>query len=531
MSENQQNVTSVQGEGIHGVLPPLKQVIEHGGAPFRPTAGTRVVIAEPAQAVGLLADAELLAAELARLPTHGFQEDGPRVRDAQYQGDPASRQVAVGVEPQPGDVVLRLVEALGGATSPEAYRLETTAQQANITATTATGVFYGTRTLLQSLVLSGGIQACTVVDEPAKPVRGLHVDVGRKYFSPAWLHQQVRELAWCKLNEFQLHFSDNEGFRLESRSHPEVVSQEHLSQDELRALLAEAARYRVRVVPALDVPGHMRCALEAHPELRASDTEAGRLLLDYSRPQARALVTDLLDELVPLFGTQVWHLGGDEVFPMGGPAWDKEQHERLARDFPQLAAYAQEQVGPQATVLDGYLHYLGTVVARLRSLGVRQVRAWNDALYLPGTSVGLNSDVVITYWTAWHQGFAPVERFVQTGHRVINFNDSVFYYVLTTPGRAYWDRPSVQSAYEWRPGVFPRLMDGRPQSWQEGQDPWNLGALFSVWCDVPEAQTEAEVAEGVRPRLRAMGSRLWRPETAVPFALWREREERLGAAI
>lgn len=532
MSENQQNVTSLQGEGIYGVLPPVRQVTEAAGAPFRLLARSRVVVAEAAQAEALRADAELLATELATaldpVPTTAW---AGAVGSAQVGGLAAEATttplpVVVGVAAQPGDVVLRLAPQVEGLASPEGYRLEATSQAVTITAPTATGVFYGTRTLLQCLALSGGVQPCTVLDEPAKPVRGLHVDAGRKYFSPQWLQDRLQEMAWFKLNELQLHFSDNEGFRLESRSHPEVVSEQHLTQAELGELLATAARYHVQVVPALDVPGHMRQVLSAHPGLRAAESEAGRLLLDYSRPQARALVAELLEELVPLFGARTWHLGGDEVFPVGGPAWDPGLHETLARDYPRLAAYAQEQVGPQATVLDGYVHYLGTVAAHLRRLGVRQVRAWNDALGIPGASQRLDAEVVITYWTAWHEGFAPVQDFVDAGHQVVNFNDARFYYVLTTPGRAYWDRPTVEAAYAWRPGVFPALPGGLPQTWGPGEE-WDRGAVLSVWCDVPEAETEAEVAAGIRPLLVALASRVWNPGDQSSYATWHARLRQL----
>ncbi|SPT53716.1 Beta-hexosaminidase [Actinomyces bovis] len=528
MSVGEQN-TPLQGEGIYGVLPPVRQITEVAGTPFYPTVGTRVVIAVAAQEQALRAEAELLAAELAELPPCATQADKPQVQEVCGASAPMPRQVAVGAQPQPGDVVLQLVDAVVGTSSPEAYYLEATAQQFTITAATTTGIFYGTRTLLQCLALSGGVQACTVLDEPAKPVRGLHVDAGRKYFSAQWLQERLREMAWLKLNELQLHFSENEGFRLESRSHPEVVSEQHLTQAELGEVLATAARYHVQVVPALDVPGHMRQVLNAHPELRASDSEAGQLLLDYSRPDARSLVTELLDELVPLFGAQAWHLGGDEVFPMGGPAWEPGLHETLAQDYPRLAAYAREQVGPQATVLDGYVHYLGTVVAHLRHLGVVQVRAWNDALGVPGTSRRLDADVVITYWTAWHQGFAPVQDFVDAGHQVINFNDARFYYVLTTPGRAYWNKPTVEAAYAWQPGCFPELPGGRPQTWGP-EESWDQGAVLSVWCDVPEAETEAEVAAGIRPLLAALASRVWNPGDQSPYELWYSRLQHLAAA-
>ncbi|WP_406434563.1 family 20 glycosylhydrolase [Streptomyces sp. NBC_01589] len=53
------------------------------------------------------------------------------------------------------------------------------------------------------------------------------VDNGRKYFTPQWLRDHVvKELAYLKMNYFHLHLSDNKGFRIDSTSHPEIVSPE-----------------------------------------------------------------------------------------------------------------------------------------------------------------------------------------------------------------------------------------------------------------------------------------------------------------
>ena len=94
------------------------------------------------------------------------------------------------------------------------------------------------------------------------------LDNGRRYFSPAWIKRRIRELAYLKLNQLHLHFSDNQGFRIESEQPP---------GDRVRAAPDQApgarhprvrAAHHVRVIPELDMPGHMQAALAAHPELQ-----------------------------------------------------------------------------------------------------------------------------------------------------------------------------------------------------------------------------------------------------------------------
>lgn len=215
----------------------------------------------------------------------------------------------------------------------------------------------------------------------AYEVRAVHLDAGRKYFSASWIHRLLERMAALDLNELQLHVSDNEGYRVASAAHPEVVSPEHLSRKDLAGLVEAAGELGVRLVPALDVPGHLGAVLAHHPRLRASQTQEGSRLLDYSRPEAVALALELIDELHEMVPSTAWCLGGDEAF-------DVTQEAPLAERFPQLAAEAERRCGPGAHVLDGYVHFLGEVVSHLESLGITDVRAWNDALYQPGTRRG-----------------------------------------------------------------------------------------------------------------------------------------------
>ena len=145
-------------------------------------------------------------------------------------------------------------------------------------------------------------------------------------------------------------------------------------------------------MPALDVPGHMAQALTAHPEWAASQTSEGKRILDYSKPEVRKFVEDLIDEYAPLFPSTSWHLGGDEVFAL-------DQGSVEAR-FPALHQYAKDTVGPNATIMDGYIHYINTVAEYLNAKGKDHVRAWNDALYTPGSTQALNKNVDVAYWTS-----------------------------------------------------------------------------------------------------------------------------------
>ncbi|MDU0865130.1 family 20 glycosylhydrolase [Actinomyces urogenitalis] len=329
----------------------------------------------------------------------------------------------------------------------------------------------------------------------AYEVRAVHLDAGRKYFSASWIHRLLERIAALDLNELQLHVSDNEGYRVASAAHPEVVSPEHLSRKDLAGLVEAAGELGVRLVPALDVPGHLGAVLAHHPRLRASQTQEGSRLLDYSRPEAVALALELIDELHEMVPSTAWCLGGDEAF-------DVTQEAPLAERFPQLAAEAERRCGPGAHVLDGYVHFLGEVVSHLESLGITDVRAWNDALYQPGTRQGLSAQVTVGYWTDWHPSYPSLERVLAAGHRVINYSDRDLYYVLAGPGHPYAARPTAQSLAGWNPRRFPARPDGTRQD-PQGDTPWLRGASMAVWCDDPGLETPEQVWQGLEPAMEA----------------------------
>ena len=138
--------------------------------------------------------------------------------------------------PRPGDIELPLGSSDRGLGS-EGYRLEVGAVL-RIEARTAAGAFYGTRSVLQLLRREQHHSGRPARDWPRYPERGLMIDNGRRYFGPRWLRRAIRELAYLKLNQLHLHFSDDQGFRIESSSHPEIVSDPHLTKRQVRGIVA-----------------------------------------------------------------------------------------------------------------------------------------------------------------------------------------------------------------------------------------------------------------------------------------------------
>ncbi|GGN90533.1 hypothetical protein GCM10011579_086480 [Streptomyces albiflavescens] len=464
-------------------IPAVREHTPARGPGWRPATGARVVVGD----AGLADEGKLLAGEL----------------KLTYAGKSGARD---------GDVELGLDK---GSAGPESYTLTVKDRRVTITAPTDTGVFYGTRTLKQEVHGGGTASEGVVRDRPAKPQRGFMLDIARKHFTAAWIEDRVRELGDLKFNQLGLHFSDDQGFRIQSDTHPEIVSKEHLSKKEVRSIIDLAASRHITVVPEIDSPGHLGAVLDAHPDLQLRNINGvpTRGAVDISKPAAAALIDELLNEYAGLFPGAYWHIGGDEyqALTVSNPA----------ASYPQLAAAATKAYGPGASVADlatGWLNDRARVVLGHN----RTPRAWNDGFFRGGT-VQVNGDVQVAYWTGKEIGARPPLEYLSAGRKLINYNDEFLYYVLGQPQTFVY--PTGQRIYEqWTPLVV-RGTTAVPAKY-DGQI---LGGVFAVWCDRSAAQTQDQVAAGIRMPLRAMVQKLWDPRTpTLSWADFKALADRLG---
>ncbi|MFI8434964.1 glycoside hydrolase family 20 protein [Streptomyces sp. NPDC079020] len=464
-------------------IPAVREHTPARGPGWQPGRDSTVVIADGSER--LADEARLLAGEL-------------KIR---YRGAAAARA---------GDVELALGTAAGGA--PESYTLTTRDRRVRISGHDEAGVFYGTRTLKQSLRADGTMPEGVVEDTPDRPQRGLNLDIARKHYTMSWIEDRVREMADLKLNQLGLHFSDDQAFRIASESHPEVVSPEHLTRAEVRRIVGLAASLHIEVVPEIDSPGHLGAVLRAHPDLQLRDAQgvASPGSLDISKPGAAELIDELLDEYTELFPGAYWHLGADEyrALTVRDPA----------ASYPQLLRAAREKYGEGATIEDLATGWLNDRAEVVQAKG-RTAKAWNDGFFRGGT-VQPRKDIEVEYWTGKEIGARPPQEYLDEGRPVVNLNDEFLYYVLGQPNDFVY--PTGKRIYEqWTPLVL-RGTEPVPSRYSKQI----LGGRFAVWGDLPQAQTAQQVAQGIRMPLRATAQKLWVP--GKPALTWTQFQQLAG---
>ena len=398
------------------------------------------------------------------------------------------------VKAGPGDVEL----ALGGSGNPESYTMTVSGGRVRIVGPGDAGVFYGTRTLKQEVHGGSTAPEGVVKDAPAKPQRGFMIDIARKNFTAGWIKDRIREIGDLKFNQLGLHFSDDQAFRIQSDSHPEIVSPEHLTKAQVREIVSLGAQRHVTVVPEIDSPGHLGAVIRAHPDLQLRNASGvpTRGAVDISNPESAKIVDDLLREYAPLFPGAFWHLGGDEYQAL--------VVKNPEASYPQLAAAARKKYGANARVQDLTTGWLNDRAATMKPFR-RDLKAWNDGFFRGGV-VQADKGLEVAYWTGKEIGARPPEEYLSAGRKLTNYNDEYLYYVLGQPNTFVY--PTGKRIYEsWTPRVV-RGTTPVPARY----DSQILGGTFAVWCDISTAQTQAQVAQGIRMPLRATIQKLWDPD-------------------
>lgn len=439
-------------------------------------------------------------------------------------GDPAFAHEAVRFERElagrgiaGGDrAVVMLARAPGDG---EAFAIDV-GDDVEVRAATPAGVFRATRQLLHNLRAQGAVPRGRVASAPAVAERGLHLDAARLYVPAADILGLLHAVADVGVNVLQWHVSENEGFRIGSEAFPEIVSAQHVSRADARRIADAAAELHIDLIPSLDMPGHLRHVLAAHPGLRLPAADGGVVdhALDITDEEAVAFALALVDDVAPLFPHSTsWNLGGDEFVDFA----------RMDA-YPVLADEARRRFGPAASGFDLLTDFVNRVTAHLRSRGL-SARGWNDGM-LRGAVVGLDPDVTLTWWTNWHPEMRALSAATGADRRLVNFHDALFYYVLGE--KAGYTYPTDARIWEadWHPGLFPSLPDGTRQE-IPGPYPATLrGASFSVWSDDASAQSVDEVFTGIRSPLRAMAERAWNGGSGLALDAFREIDRSIGVA-
>ncbi len=289
----------------------------------------------------------------------------------------------------------------------EAYELNVTNDGIVLTASNATGWFYGVQSLIQLLpgtsdasenTTSLEIQEIYIKDSPRFKWRAFMLDEGRYFKGMEQVKMLLDEMALLKMNVFHWHLVDDQGWRIEIKKYPlltEIGSKRKstqvgplmwdspiqsaephegfYTQEEIKELIRYAEDRHITIVPEIEMPGHSTAAIASYSWLGTAKKEievpirfgVGLDVYDVSDPKVYQFLTDVLDEVIALFPSEVIHIGGDEV---------KYTH---WKESESVQAYMKEK--GLSSPADLQVFFTNQISQYLQSKG-RRMMGWNEIM-------------------------------------------------------------------------------------------------------------------------------------------------------
>lgn len=419
--------------------------------------------------------------------------------------------------------------SISDAGTPESYRIIASADGIEVSGADAAGLFYGIQTLVQLMARTPDgwrIRAVEIADAPRFAYRGVMLDVARHFFPVEVVLGVIDRAAQLKLNHLHLHLTDDQGWRIEIPSRPELTRLAsgtaiggdpggfYTAEDYARILAYAAARH-MTVVPEIDLPGHTHTVGLAYPEIveppvlsehirevveAYSSTlpvagepyeglAVGFSSLRIGEAATEAFVTDVVTDVAAMTPGPYVHVGGDEA---------------LGTDPGDYAAFV-------------------TLASRIVAETGKIPVLWHEA----GAAGDLHPGTVGQYW-----GFVtPTDGMDQKargfvargGSLILSPADAVYLDMKDSAdaelGLVWANGPtSVERAYSWEPRT---VIDGVAE-----RD--ILGVEAPLWTET--VRTADDIDMLMFPRIAAAAEAAWSPGTGEhPLRTWESFRARVGA--
>ena len=224
----------------------------------------------------------------------------------------------------------------------EHYILEVDKRGITIKGATEGALFWGLKTLDQLLIgdicntAAKRIEHVYIDDTPRYGYRAIMIDPARHFIPVKDVKFFIDQMARFKYNVLQIHLTDDQGWRLEIKSHPRLTEiganrkpgaptpgpdNGFYTQEDIKEIISYAAQRNIEVIPELDIPGHSVAILAAYPEIGCSFRHDEKkdlgstinMMLCADSDKAYSIYEDIIREVAELFPSKRIHLGGDEA--------------------------------------------------------------------------------------------------------------------------------------------------------------------------------------------------------------------------
>lgn len=462
----------------------------------------------------------------------------PVVNALQQKLEITGAAVAVKEKDASSTIQLSLNAKQDAALGKEGYKLVVNPNHISIAANTPAGLFYGVQTLFQLFPkeieskepikgIVWTLPLVEIMDYPRFGWRGLMFDVTRHFFTKEEVKRFIDNMVRFKYNLLHLHLTDDEGWRIEIKSLPQLtkvgawnVKKEgnfgtfspptpdeprnyggFYTKEDLKEIIQYAADRYVNVLPEIDVPGHSLAAIASYPELSCTPeaknyvVRSGEQIMDWSRgappialvdntlcpanEKVYAFLEKVITEVAEIFPFEYIHMGGDEA-PHN--FWEKNPMIRELMKREKLTTMEQVQN-----------YFTKRVEGIVRSKGKKFI-GWDEIT----EGGGLPPTAAVMSWRGMKQGTEAAKK----GHDV----------VMSPTQYAYLDYMQGDVAME--PRIYASLSLSKSYEFDplpQGVDPRRIkGGQANLWTEQVYNMRHAEYM--VWPRALAIAESVWSPK-------------------
>ena len=404
----------------------------------------------------------------------------------------------------------------------EGYQLKIAADKILISAKSQKGAFYAFQSLRQLLPVDFeksntanesqiAIQCLEIKDAPQFEYRGMHLDVGRHFFSVDFIKKYINLMAMLKMNTFHWHLTEDQGWRIEIKKYPklqEIAAYRNetlighnndqpqifdgkkyggfYTQEEVKDIVKYASERQITVIPEIEMPGHSQAAIAAYPELGCTGKQIDAATkwgifedIYCTKESTFKFLEDVIDEVVELFPGKYIHIGGDEA---PKKRWEKCAH---CQELIKTAGLKDEH---------GLQSYFITRMEKYINSKGKQIIGWDEIL-----EGGLAPNATVMSWRGTNGAVAAAKE---------------KHHVILIPGsHCYFDH--YQSDNENEPlaisGFLPLekvySFNPIPEELTKEEAKYVLGAQGNVWTEY--ITTPEQVEYMVFPRAIALAEVVW----------------------
>lgn len=430
------------------------------------------------------------------------------------------------------------INTAGTPAKKDGYTLDADKSAIRITGNTPAGTFYGVQSLIQLLPVkkttSIQVPAVRITDAPALSYRGAHLDVGRHFMSVAFLKKYIDYIALHKLNYFHWHLTEDQGWRIEIKKYPKLTEigawrngtiignfpgtgndglryGGFYTQKEVKEVVAYAAKRHITVVPEIELPGHASAAIAAYPHLSCFPDQPTAIsektpwngpkdgkqvqqtwgvfpdVFCAGKESTFTFLEDVISEVIPLFPSTLFHVGGDEC-----PKAHWKKCPNCQQKIKELGIKGDDE--HQA---EHYLqsYFIGRMEKFLNSKG-KSLIGWDEVL-----EGGLAPNATVMSWRGETGGIAAAAQ----SHNVIMTPNSYAYFdyqqekhddsVTISNNKGFLP---IEKVYLWK--IVPDALDA-------SKSKYILGGQANLWTEY--INNPAKVEYMLFPRIAALSEAVW----------------------